>query len=261
LTGRSPLHVVTERNPTCLLAILMTTIHCGATHAKGWSSRSHVTVPNCGDILRYTGKTVGRGCVVGGQEQANYEQRSIPLAVCGKCGRSVRVLPCDLLPYKTYSLPVIQQAMQRYLTTDMSLRKSVHGIVTTEQHAPRHSSLHRWLGGLGEKLLDRNKWIATAYPPSTCAVLAQTGRMLSLELPTLFLHSSPPRDLAGKYRSERRYEQLRAVACLLSMASDIALGHESLCRWQQLLLDCFFVPAWNFPSAFPATSMQQARPP
>jgi hypothetical protein len=172
------------------------------------------------------------------------------------------VLPCDLLPRKTYSLPVIEKAMQRYLTTDMSLRKSVRGIVAPEQHAPGYSSLHRWLGGLGEKILDRNEHIAAAYAPRTSTVLAQTGRMMSIDLPALFLHSEPPRDLAGKYRSERRYEQLRAVACLLRLAGDIvAPGHERLCQWQQRLFERFFVPVWDFPTTFSTTSMQQLRPP
>ena len=84
-----------------------------------------------------------------------FRRLTVPLARCSACKRSARVLPAELLPQKTYGLPVIEKAARPYVSPapgGPGLRTVVKGL---GQHAPCHSTLHRWLAGLGELAFGR----------------------------------------------------------------------------------------------------------
>jgi len=84
------------------------------------------------------------------------EEVQIPLSRCGNCGCRRRVLPLEVLPRKTFSLPVIAECARTALEPRGTLRAAVsaldHGAVR-----PHFSTLHGWLGGLGERAFDQVK--------------------------------------------------------------------------------------------------------
>ena len=78
----------------------------------------------------------------------------VPLAVCGSCGSRRRVLPIELLPGKSYSVPVIEQFVSTYLSSPRGLRSTVKHTEGSE-YKPHFTTLHGWCGGLGERVLDQ----------------------------------------------------------------------------------------------------------
>ncbi|MBI3268742.1 MAG: hypothetical protein HYZ53_06950 [Planctomycetes bacterium] len=87
-------------------------------------------------------------------DQTDHRCLLLPLARCGECDRWARVLPIELLPRKTYALPVIETAARCYTSPDPcgpGLRPTVRRL---GKFAPVHSTLHHWTAGLGERALD-----------------------------------------------------------------------------------------------------------
>jgi hypothetical protein len=115
---------------------------------------------------------------------------------------------------------------------------------------------------LGEKALDRSPAIKKSYPPTTAAALTETSRRTGADLIGRFSACTPVISPL-KYRSERRKDQLQAVARLLVIAAVMYADHtgDSLQRWNEFLLPVFFVPVWDFPTAILKTPMQRALPP
>jgi hypothetical protein len=231
---------------------------------KANNYRQSVTVPDCKKAeLCFTGKKVYRGSVTMGHHGAVvcYARQVIPLALCKNCQRSVRVLPIELLPRKIYGIDVIELGIRRYLNGETGYRPTTSGIVIAHGPALAHTTLHRWISGIGEKVLDRNPILCAAYPPAASAALAQSERLGAPDLINNFLNTTVS-IAPAKYRSEHRYDQLVAVAKLVVLMS-LLFDHEqaSLLNWNNLLLQSFFVPAWNFPTGFSRTPMQQVHPP
>jgi hypothetical protein len=100
------------------------------------------------------------------------------------------------------------------------LRKAVAGIVQPAAHCPSYSTLWRWLAGFGERILDRNEQIKSLYPPLTSSVLMESFKRNGVNVADIFLNTvveiSPI-----KYRSQRREDQLSAVARLLVAADSL----------------------------------------
>lgn len=134
-------------------------------------------------------------------------------------------------------------------------------------HAPAHSTLWRWLAGLGEKIVDREPQIIRNYPPHTSVILAQTTRRKGhFDVADLFLNlilEAQHYISQFKYRSERRLDQLLAVVRLLILAQQIfgKTTSDTLLLWNQMLLSDFFVPVWDFPCQISVTTLQQQHPP
>lgn len=77
-------------------------------------------------------------------------------------------LPVEILPYKTFGLPVIEAACVHYATLTDGLRKTAQTIPGV---APHFSTLHGWMGGLGERAMNkvhlkRDRATIAAYLPS-----------------------------------------------------------------------------------------------
>lgn len=192
----------------------------------------------------------------------------IPLARCTTCKTTRRVLPLEILPYKTYGIAIIELSLRYYgFHISDTLRFTTTTIKFHFGQAPNHSTLWRWSVGLGEKILCREPQILSNYAPPSSAILAQTTRSKgSCDAADLFLNlilEAQPYVAQFKYRSERRFDQLLAVVRLFILAQQIfgKTTSSTLLLWNQLLLRDFFVPAWNFPCQITKTTLQQLHPP
>ncbi len=182
---------------------------------------------------------------------AFYQQTPVPLAVCEECYSRIRVLPVEFLPGKTFSLAVIENACHHYTTCEDGLRQTVKKIPGV---APHYSTLHGWLGGVGERALDRvrlqtNK-AAIGKPslPPTSTLVAETAKGHDLDLIKRWNKTEPP-IASFKYKTLFRKELLQACLKLLCMAASLFPTSASpLNMWQQILIPIFHAPGWLFAS-------------
>ena len=116
--------------------------------------------------------------------------------------------------------------------------------------------------GFGEKALDRSDQLPLHYPPTTTAALTESSKRKGANVCDTFLNAGV-KISPIKYRSQRRKDQLQAVARLLVAAALLFPGHvdDSLEKWNVFLLSVFFVAVWDFPTAYSKTPMQRAPPP
>lgn len=157
----------------------------------------------------------------------------ICLARCSGCSVRVRVLPCDVLPWKQYAAPVIEQTMSLYRSGDLSLRQAVTKILG--DRTPVHSSLHAWLEGLGA--------FALGFPTGELPGCAPASNLLAetaAHVPAVLAVAAegitiPP----VRYRSDARHERLAASFVFLAIAVVAAAGCQSpgaLTEWCRLLV-------------------------
>jgi hypothetical protein len=192
---------------------------------------------------------------------ALFENRPVPLAVCDQCKRRYRVLPIEFLPYKTFSLPVIEKSCNQYRLSDHGLRKTVQQIPGV---APHFTTLHGWLGGIGERALDKIKLktdkavIGEPALPPTAAVVAETSKKQDPDLINRWNKTDPPIAF-WKYKTQHRKEALKACFKLLLMAVSLFQNSCSpLTTWEAFLLQGFYMPCWLFPSRALVTPIQRA---
>jgi len=190
---------------------------------------------------------------------AIYEKKPVPLSVCEKCKRRFRVLPVEFLPYKTFSLPVIEKTCHLYCISGHGLRKTVEQIPGV---SPHYSTLHGWLGGIGERASDKIKIktdkAITGEPslPPTAALVAETSKKQDLDLIDRWNKTDPPIAF-WKYKTLIRKEGLKSCLRLLLIA--ISLFQDScspLTMWEAFLIPSFNVPCWLFPSRALVTPIQ-----
>jgi hypothetical protein len=129
----------------------------------------------------------------------------IVLARCPKCKCRCRVLPADIVPYKLYSLPVIELSVNLYNRGDLSLRKVAWDQLYGDR-TPEHTTLHGWTEGLGAWWLGRAIGEVAYCVPAT-RMLAE----LEIRFPQMkSLHSTPIWINPQRYRSQGRMERLEA---------------------------------------------------
>lgn len=193
-----------------------------------------------------------------------FQRLTVPLAGCSACKRSARVLPAELLPQKTYGLPVIEKAVRSYVSPDPGgpgLRTVVKGL---GEHAPRHSTLHRWLAGLGELAFGRlpersppdpSESDTSSRPLSVSTMVEESARRIDPGLRVVWAQSfCVP---SWKYKSEKRRDQLEGCARVLSAAQHLyANASAPLTAWRRDLVTMFGVAAWDFPTGFSCTPSQ-----
>ena len=182
----------------------------------------------------------------------------IPLAGCTNCKARIRVLPRELLPFKSFALPVIEAACTRYTDADPTgpgLRRVVRSI---GPYGPVHSTLWRWLAGLGERALDHGTVrTVPAYgslPPAS-SLIAESDRRLGTMADRFWQKNlTVPR---WKYQSEKRREQLEACARVLATARYLLPEPlHPFSEWHGRLIEWLHVSAWGFPTGIPCTDMQ-----
>jgi hypothetical protein len=169
------------------------------------------------------------------------------------------VLPVEILPCKTFSLPIIETACNHYGASADGLRKTVKTIPGV---APHYSTLHGWLGGIGERALDKvqlkNNKAAVGQPslPPTAALVAETAKRKDLDLINRWNQTKPP--IASlKYKTLFRKELLQSCIKLLWMAASLfQISSYPLTLWEQLLIPIFHVPGWLFSSRNLLTPIQ-----
>ena len=233
---------------------------------KGESVGAEIGCARCPGVgtLVYTGRSVERGAVLRGEGGALDPQTLwLPLARCADCKARIRVLPRELLSFKSFSLPVIEEACRRYLDADpegSGLRRTVCGM---GKYAPAHSTLWQWLAGLGERALDQGavqKVPAYRRLPPASSLIAESDKRLGKKLGRFWQrHFKIP---WWKYRSEKRREQLEGCARVLGAARELfAEPLHPFSEWHGRLIEWLDVAGWAFPTGMSCTDMElTARP-
>jgi hypothetical protein len=183
----------------------------------------------------------------------------VPLTLCEQCKGRFRVLPVEFLPFKTYSLPIIETACNHYGKSEDGLRKTVNTIAGV---APHYSTLHGWLGGIGERALDKvqlqNDKAAIGQPslPPTSTLVAETAKRKDLDLINRWNKTTPP-ITSWKFQTLLRKELLQSCLKLLWIAASLfQTSSYPLTTWQHWLMPLFYVPGWLFPSRNLLTPIQ-----
>ena len=202
--------------------------------------------------LVFTGAFVPRGIIRSeGEKGCHYEKTRVPFCKCLGCGSRFRVLSREMLPYKQYSLPVIETACRLSFEDNRGPRKAA---AMMEGDAPHWTSIYHWQGDLGERALDGTQAIGTVHVPAS-ALVAESAKRLDPGLNEQW--RQPVNVPADPRRNPRRQEQLEACLRVLLAASFLfkATFH-SLTSWSAWLTGHFHVFAWSFPSWKTCTTFQ-----
>lgn len=169
------------------------------------------------------------------------------------------MLPVEFLPCKTFSLPIIETTCNHYGKSEDGLRRTVEKIPGV---APHYSTLHGWLGGIGERALDKVQLkhdkaaIGQLSLPPTSTLVAETAKRQDLDLINRWNKTKPP-IASWKYKSLFRKELLQSCIKLLWIAASLfQISPYPLTAWQQWLMPVFYVPAWLFASRTLLTPIQ-----
>lgn len=129
----------------------------------------------------------------------------IALVRCPICKGRYRLLPADILPYKRYSLQVIELSVGLYNRGDLSLRQVAWEQLYGER-TPEHTTLHGWTEGLGAYCLGRAIGEVAFAVPATRILAELEIRFSQMKL----WHSIPVWINLQRYRSQARLERLEA---------------------------------------------------
>ena len=151
----------------------------------------------------------------------------IALVKCPICKSRYRVLPADIVPYKLYSLPVIELAISLYNRGDLSLRQVAWDQLYGE-HTPEHTTLHGWTEGLGAWWLGRTIGEVAFSVPATRIQAELEIRFSQVKS----LHSIPVRINPRRYRSQGRCERLQA--CKRFEIISTTLDSQNTWKWCEL---------------------------
>lgn len=183
-------------------------------------------------------------------------EADIALARCPRCGTRARVLPCDVLARKRYSLGVIAEEIATYTQWMSSLRSVAWGMLG--ERTPTHSTLHGWTEGLGAHVLglpggEAGGWPLSRFVAEAEARVAELGAVLE----------APFWVDERRYRCEARRERLSAVARVIAVAKTVTGLPAPAC-----LVGCRrLAVAWSsscvlvFPSRFSCTAIEHSSGP
>lgn len=175
----------------------------------------------------------------------------IALARCPCCGTRRRVLPCDVLARKQYSLTVIAGQAATYAGGELSLREVAWNLLG--DRTPSHATLYGWTEGLGAYALGLPGGDVGGMPFS--GVLAEAGVRVPSVRPVW--EASYAVD-ERRYRSEPRRERLAAVSRIDALAHTLT-GREAPCGWvacRRLILGWADSCVWVFPSRILSTAIE-----
>jgi hypothetical protein len=166
------------------------------------------------------------------------------------------VLPIEIAPFKHYTRQVIETCCTAYSDAQLpriTLRKTVGWLGTGHPH---HSSLHGWIGGLGDRalgLLDKGPFLPVS------ALIAETAKHHDREFPGLWAEPFPA--ALSKYRSGKRAGQLEGCTRIFAAAAHLfpKTAHP-FSEWEKDLQERFHVAAWSFPARVSCTAFQQHDP-
>lgn len=173
-----------------------------------------------------------------GESTAQRTTIAIALARCPGCRRRWRVLPCDVLPRKRFSVPVIASHIRVYVGGEKSLREVAWNHVFGD--TPSHNALHGWTEGLGDYLKGSRR---AKIPGSTPASrLLEETRRRHPDVTTV--ESRRVRVSPVRYRTKERRLRLKALAvftAMLELVGQMELWVRSIPRWRSG--DSFDFPA------------------
>ena len=187
--------------------------------------------------LVWTETTVARGVALLERDAAGiltvvHLVAEIGLARCSLCRKRFRVLPAEVLPRKTYSLPVIEHEVSAYGTGTQSLRQVAWG--QPGERVPSHTTLHGWTEGLGAYVLGRRVGELPGQAPMSRLWVETESRQPEVAATRRAAPLVDPR----RYRSEERHDRLSAVAVLLQTAPLVSRvsAPQLLTAWRSLAL-------------------------
>ena len=180
-----------------------------------------------------------------------FEVAPVAIARCVQCKKRVRVLPCNVLPHKSYSTDVIEHLVADYAQGNRSLRKVAWGQLGERELA--HTTLHGWTEGLGAHALGRPGGEAGGAPISRLVAIAEArvgGVMAANRAPV----SVNP----ARYRSEARRDRLAALMRAMAMVVAIAgLSHpRAIAECRRLALVWSNSSVLGFPSRLRDTAIE-----
>lgn len=173
-----------------------------------------------GGRLTLTPSRVTRGLVLLEPDDCDVLQTvkqdaTVALARCIRCGTRTRVLPCDVLPRKTYGVAVIEHEVAAYSQGGRGLRQVAwHQL---GDRTPAHTTLHGWTEGLGAHALSRPGGDAGGAPLSRLVAEAEPRVPAVRDALRAEVHPDPRR-----YRSEARRDRLAAVLRAMALVTAIA---------------------------------------
>ena len=192
-----------------------------------------------------------------------FEKIKIPLAACHGCKGRFRVLPEEILPYKHFSLPAIEDICGGYVQPDPDgpgLRKHIESISGIH---PDHSTVHRWTAGMGERVLDRfhpvppEALVPELRLPSSALVAESAKRINPIARDRWHQSHEIP---SWKYHSLRRHDQLQACARLFDIAGSLFPNElHPLTTWEGKIIEYCNVAGWWFPTGYNCTGLQHAK--
>jgi hypothetical protein len=211
-----------------------------------------------------TGSTVERGLVLRELDESEVPVTvqmvsTVALARCERCKSRSRVLPCDVLPRKTYGLSVIEHEISEYSRGDRSLRQVAWGQLG--ERTPAHTTLHGWTEGLGAHVLGRSGGDLGGTPISR--LIAEAQPRVPEIADALRMEPTPdPR----RYRSEARRDRLAAVMRTMTLVALIAgTAHpHAMAACRRLSVSWSNVSVLEFPSRILCTSFEhfdRSKPP
>jgi hypothetical protein len=182
--------------------------------------------------LNLTNSTVDRGSLMLEKDDAGIDtvvKRTviIVLVKCPICKSRFRLLPADILPYKLYTLPVIEFSASFYNRGDLSLRHVAWDLLYGDR-TPAHTTLHAWTEGLGAWWLGQPMGEVAFGVPAT-----RIQGELQIRYPQMSsLLSKPVWINPQRYRSQGRRERLEACKRFEIIATMVA--SENRCNFVEL---------------------------
>ena len=179
----------------------------------------------------------------------------IAVAYCQRCRGRFRVLPCDVLPYKQYTLSAIEYAIDLYHGGKLSLRQSVAQILG--ERTPVHATLHGWTEGLGAFELGLDTGELPGCTPASRLLAETEAHVPAVVDERELVPPIPP----VRYRSPERRERLEAsfafVGCAILVAAQLQ-PYRAMTEWNRLLLDWVQGSSWplGFRSALTCTRFE-----
>ncbi len=177
-------------------------------------------------------------------------QIKIALAKCPICKGRFRILPADILPYKHYTLPVIENGVRLYNPGHLSLRGVAWDGFYGER-TPVHATIHGWTEGLGAYWSGRC-FGEVEYALPASRIMAELETRLSSVGP---LHSIPAVVNPTRYLSQTRLERLEACQRLETICEILNVG--SFCEFNRLIINWGNSFGFCFRSAIRSTAFER----
>jgi hypothetical protein len=180
---------------------------------------------------------------------------TIAIAQCLQCGTRPRVLPCDVLPRKTYSLPAIEHDVSEYSRGGRSLRQVAWSQLG--ERIPAHTTLHGWTEGLGAHALGRPGGDLGGAAMSRFVADAEPRVLEVADAMSVDVHPD-----SRRYRSEPRRDRLAAVIRTMAVVKAVAgMEHpHAMAECRRLALLWSYSSVLVFPSRLLCTAIEHHDP-